>query len=69
MQLDIRLPLGALFAVLGLLLVVQGLVADPATHARALGHNVNLGWGLVVLGFGVAVLVAGWRARGARPGA
>lgn len=68
MHLDIRLPLGALFTVLGLLLAGQGLLGDPATHARALGHNVNLGWGLVVLAFGVVVLVAGRRGRGGRTG-
>ncbi|MGH8093966.1 MAG: hypothetical protein ACREIF_10905 [Chthoniobacterales bacterium] len=48
---DLRLPLGWLFAVLGLLLVVAGLRASPAADARSLGININLIWGAVMIGF------------------
>ncbi|MDB4879926.1 MAG: hypothetical protein JWL60_1372 [Gemmatimonadetes bacterium] len=58
-QLDIRLPIGLLFTLLGLLLTGFGLLSDPAIYRRSLGHNVNLGWGLVVLAFGVLFLVLG----------
>ena len=64
MQLDIRLPIGGLFTLLGLLLAAQGVVAPASANARALGHNVNLVWGLVLLGFGLAMLVAGRRRAG-----
>jgi hypothetical protein len=56
MGLDIRLPLGLLFTVLGVLLAGYGLVADPAIYARSLGINVNLWWGLAMLVFGAAML-------------
>jgi hypothetical protein len=57
MNLDIRLPIGLLFTLLGLLLAGYGLVAPADIYRRSLGHNVNLSWGLVVLAFGVLFLV------------
>jgi hypothetical protein len=57
MDFDIRIPIGLLFAALGLLLVVYGLVGDPAIYrAHSLGVNVNLAWGAVMLVFGAANL-------------
>ena len=38
------------------MLVVYGLVSDPASTQRSLGINVNLWWGLVLLAFGVSML-------------
>ena len=64
MQLDIRLPIGALFTLLGLILVVYGVTADASIYTRSLGHNVNLWWGLVLVAFGVAFLLLA--RRGAR---
>jgi len=52
-RLDIRLPIGVLFTLLGALLVVYGLASDPRIYQRSLGLNVNLGWGLVLLVFGL----------------
>jgi hypothetical protein len=49
MGIDIRLPIGVLFTLLGLLLCIFGLVGDPAIYQRSLGINVNLGWGAVLL--------------------
>lgn len=60
-SLDIRLPIGMLFTLLGLLLTGYGLVGDAAEHQRSLGHNVNLYWGLCVLAFGALFLVLGRR--------
>jgi hypothetical protein len=54
MGLDIRLPIGLMFSLLGAVLVVFGLVSDDAVYARSLGYNVNLWWGAVLLIFGVA---------------
>ena len=56
MRLDLRLPLGMMFTVVGVMLVGYGLVADRAIYARSLGVNVNLWWGLVLLAFGVVML-------------
>lgn len=70
--LDIRLPLGGMFTVLGALLSVYGLVTarTPESYARSLGLNVNLWWGLVMLAFGVVLLLVarrGTRAAGVHP--
>ena len=66
MGLDIRLPIGGLFTVLGLLLAGYGLVSEKALYERSLGINVNLEWGLVMLIFGVIMVVLG--RRGTRKG-
>jgi hypothetical protein len=57
MKLDVRLPIGMMFALLGAILVVYGLASDKAIYARSLGIDVNLWWGLVLLAFGVVMLV------------
>jgi hypothetical protein len=66
-NLDIRVPIGLLFATLGGLLVAYGLVADPAIYKRSLGFNINLWWGLVMLVFGALMIYYGRRRRGAHP--
>jgi hypothetical protein len=67
MNLDLRLPIGLMFTIDGLLLVGYGLVSDPAIYARSLGTNVNLGWGVVLLAFGVGMLVPAIRPARRRP--
>jgi hypothetical protein len=57
MGLDIRVPIGLMFSLLGLLLSGYGLVSDRAIYARSLGMNVNLWWGLVLLVFGIVMLL------------
>lgn len=61
MRLDIRIPIGAMFALLGALLSIYGLVADKAIYQRSLGINVNLWWGLILFAFGVAMYLLGRR--------
>ena len=61
MGLDIRLPIGLMFTLFGLLLVVYGAVSDKSIYQRSLGMNVNLGWGAVLLVFGVVMLLLGRR--------
>jgi hypothetical protein len=61
MQLDIRLPIGLMFALLGLLLTLFGLISDKAILQRSLGINVNLWWGIVMLIFGILMLLLGRR--------
>jgi multisubunit Na+/H+ antiporter MnhG subunit len=65
MGLDIRLPIGLMFVLLGLLLTGYGLLRDPAIYQRSLGVNINLWWGLAMLIFGLVMLVLG--RRGQRP--
>ena len=61
MQLDIRLPIGLMFALLGALLAAFGLVADKGVYEKSLGINVNAWWGLVMLIFGVIMFLLGRR--------
>jgi hypothetical protein len=49
MRLDVRVPLGLMLAVMGVLLAGYGLVGDQAIYARSLGINVNLIWGSVLI--------------------
>jgi hypothetical protein len=56
MSLDLRLPIGLMFAIFGAMLTGYGLVSGDAIYARSLGINVNLWWGLVLLAFGLAML-------------
>lgn len=61
MSLDIRLPMGMLFTVLGVLLTGYGAFSDRAIYQKSLGMNLNLTWGLVILAFGLVMLVLGRR--------
>ncbi len=58
MQLDIRAPMGLMFAILGLILTIYGLLTggNTAMYERSLGLNVNLWWGLLSLVFGGIML-------------
>ncbi|HEV8266529.1 MAG TPA: hypothetical protein VGQ06_16410 [Gemmatimonadales bacterium] len=62
MHLDIRLPIGMLFGLVGLLMAGYGALSDRAIYERSLGYNVNLIWGLVLLAFGAVMFVLGRRA-------
>ena len=66
MGLDIRIPLGMMFTILGCLLAGFGFFSDPAIYQRSLGIDVNLWWGLVLLAFGALMLCLGWRAAAGR---
>lgn len=59
---DLRLPLGGLFTIFGLILTAYGLVSSRAIYAQSLGINVNLDWGLVMLIFGAILVVFAYRA-------
>jgi hypothetical protein len=65
-SLDLRIPIGLLFSLLGVLLVAYGLIGDPAVYQASLGINVNLWWGVVMLAFGGVMLASAW-AGGRRP--
>lgn len=63
MNFDLRLPLGILFTLFGLLLIAYGIFSNAALYARSLGINVNRDWGAVLLVFGLAMLTLALRAR------
>ena len=61
---DIRYPIGAMFSVLGVILAVFGLVSGRRMYeVHSLGINVNLGWGCVLLAFGLLMLALAYRSR------
>jgi hypothetical protein len=55
MGLDVRLPIGLMFAIIGILLSGYGMLAPPAEHA-----SLNTGWGCVMLAVGAFML---WLSR------
>lgn len=61
MGLDIRTPIGLMFSVFGVILTIYGLVSDRVIYGRSLGININLGWGLALLAFGIIMLLLGMR--------
>jgi uncharacterized membrane protein YeiB len=62
MGLDIRLPIGIIFTTYGVILILYGLVADPAIFASSDGVNIDLWWGLAMLVFGLLMGVLAFRA-------
>ena len=63
MNLDIRVPMGMLFTILGALLSVYGAASDHSIYSRSLGYNVNLDWGLFLLVAGIVTLIFGRRGQ------
>jgi hypothetical protein len=68
MALDLRIPIGLLFGLLGLLLAGYGVGTGPEMYQKSLGINVNAWWGLAMLAFGLAMLALARRAAGRRAG-
>lgn len=60
---DIRTPIGLMFLVKGLMLVTYGSLSRPEIYERSLGINVNQGWGMVMVLFGLVMLGLGWRRK------
>jgi hypothetical protein len=58
MDMDIRIPIGLLFAILGLILLAFGIYSmnDTELYARSLGRNINLWTGVVMIVFGGLML-------------
>lgn len=67
-MIDIRLPIGGLFTVLGLMLIGYGVMThgNVEMYAKSLGYNINIWWGLVMLVFGATMLFFGVKAGGAK---
>jgi hypothetical protein len=61
MGLDIRVPIGLMFSVFGVILTTYGFLSDRAIYDRSLGININLVWGLALLAFGISMLLLGMR--------
>jgi hypothetical protein len=57
-SLDLRLPIGGLFTVLGIMLAGFGLVTggNTAMYEKSAGININLIWGVVMIVTGLIFL-------------
>jgi hypothetical protein len=61
MGLDVRLPLGLLFLVIGALLAFYGLsTIGSDLYAKSMGVNLNIIWGSIMMVLG---LLAAWVGR------
>lgn len=59
MGLDLRLPIGLYFTALGIIMGAYGILtaSNAEMYKRSLGMNINLGWGVVLLVFGLGMLI------------
>jgi uncharacterized membrane protein len=55
---DIRIPIGLMFSIIGILISVYGLItmSDTELYQKSLGINVNLVMGVLMLVFGLIML-------------
>jgi hypothetical protein len=55
---DLRLPIGLVFTIYGVILSAYGVFTKgDAMYGKSLGMNVNIGWGIVLLVFGLTMLL------------
>jgi Na+/melibiose symporter-like transporter len=61
MSLDLRIPMGLMFTLVGVILAAFGFVTrnNEALYARSLGININFWWGVAVLAFGLTMFLLG----------
>lgn len=66
MNFDLRLPIGILFSLFGLILTGFGLVTRGSEiYEKSLKHNINIEWGIVLLVFGGVMLFLSLRGKSA----
>ncbi len=69
MNLDLRIPMGLMFSIIGVILTAFGLATYGSTpgnialYERSLGINANLWWGIVLLLFGLIMFFMGRRSQ------
>jgi hypothetical protein len=63
MSLDLRIPMGLMFSLVGMILTAFGFSTrnDAALYARSMGINANLWWGIVLIVFGLIMYITGRR--------
>jgi hypothetical protein len=65
MGLDIRIPLGLIFLIIGGLMSIYGFLTRHTTaiYEKSMGINLNLTWGLLMLLFGLIMFYFGRRQK------
>lgn len=57
MSFDLRLPIGILFSIFGIILTSYGLLTRGSEmYEKSLGKNINIIWGAFLLVFGLLML-------------
>lgn len=66
MGLDIKIPIGLMFSIFGVILTIYGLVTggDAAMYEKSLGVNINLWSGIFMLAFGAFMLLTSTLVKG-----
>jgi len=60
---DIRLPMGLMFTIIGIVLAVYGIATNgDVMYQKSINVNINLWWGLVLTAFGAFMLLLTWLA-------
>jgi hypothetical protein len=65
MGLDIRIPLGLVFLIIGGIMGIFGIFthADTALYEKSLGVDINLVWGGIMFAFGAIMFFFGKRQK------
>lgn len=64
MNLDLRIPMGLMFSIVGGILSIYGLMTRGSPiYGKSVGLNINLIWGVVMLIFGGTMFVLGRRSQ------
>lgn len=65
MKMDLRVPMGMLFTLMGTILGAYGLATrnNPDLYTKSLGIDLNLWWGIALLAFGIVSLALGRRGQ------
>jgi hypothetical protein len=61
-KLDLRIPIGLMFGVIGIILMIYGIFSEHSIYDRSLKININLWWGIMLFGFGIVMLLLAMRA-------
>ena len=62
MLFDIRLPIGFIFTIFGVIVSLYGLLSNQNIYDyHSLGININVYWGLVMFTFGTSFLIFAFR--------
>jgi hypothetical protein len=58
-MLDIKIPIGLMFSIFGIILLIYGFMTrnDAELYQKSLSHNVNLWMGALMLVFGAVMLM------------
>ena len=64
MGLDIRIPLGLIFLIIGGIMTLFGVITrHSAIYEKSMDVNLNLGWGILMFLFGAVMFIIGRRQK------